>query len=63
MSFGVTRRAREWSPEVLQRLRLAAGTIAGVLGRRHSEEALRSALAEVERLSDQLRVGERMSAA
>ena len=55
VSFGVTRRARKWSPEVLQRLRLAAGTITGLLGRRLSEEALRSALAEVERLGDQLR--------
>ena len=55
VSFGVTRRERQWPPEILQRLRLAAGMFAGLLARRHSDEALRRALAEVERLSDQLR--------
>ena len=54
VSFGVTRRARQWPPEILQRLRLAASTLEGLLGRRQSEEALRSALAEVKRLSDRL---------
>ena len=55
VSFGVTRSERQWPPEILQRLRLAAGMFASVLARRHSDEALRRALAEVERLSDQLR--------
>jgi transcriptional regulator with GAF, ATPase, and Fis domain len=54
VSFGVTRRAQQWHPEILQRLRLAASTLAGLLGRRQSEEALRVALAEVKRLSDRL---------
>ena len=55
VSFGVTRSERQWPPEILQRLRLAASMFASVLARRHSDEALRRALAEVERLSDQLR--------
>ena len=51
----MTRSERQWPPEILQRLRLAAGMFASVLARRHSDEALRRALAEVKRLSDQLR--------
>ena len=52
--FAVTRRERRWPPEMLQRLRLVASLFASVLARRHSDEALRRALAEVKRLSDQL---------
>ena len=55
VSFGVTRSERKWSPEILQRLCLAASMFAGVLARRHHDEALRQALAQVERLSEQLR--------
>jgi formate hydrogenlyase transcriptional activator len=55
VSFGVTRSERRWPPETLQRLRLAASVFANVFARRHSEEALRVALADVARLSDQLR--------
>jgi formate hydrogenlyase transcriptional activator len=55
VSFGVMRRERQWSPEILQRLRLAASVFASVLDRRHTDEALRSALADVARLSDRLR--------
>ena len=58
VSFGVMRSERQWPPEVLQRLRLAASVFAGVLDRRHNDEALRHALADVERLSDQLRADE-----
>ena len=52
--FAVTRRERRWPPEMLQRLRLVASLFASVLARRHSDEALRRALAEVKRLGDQL---------
>ena len=55
VSFGVTRRERKWSPEILERMCLAASMFAGVLARRHHDEALRQALAQVERLSEQLR--------
>ena len=55
VSFGVMRSERQWPPETLQRLRLAASVFASVLDRRHNDEALRSALADVERLSDRLR--------
>jgi formate hydrogenlyase transcriptional activator len=55
VSFGVMRRERQWPPETLQRLRVAASMFASVLSRRHSDEALRVALAEVERLTGQLR--------
>jgi transcriptional regulator with GAF, ATPase, and Fis domain len=55
VTFGMTRSERQWSLEVLQRLRLAASMFAGVVARRHTDEALLRALAEVERLGDQLR--------
>ena len=51
----MTRSERQWPLETLQRLHLAAGMFAGVLARRQNDEALRRALAEVQRLSDQLR--------
>ena len=54
-SFAVTRSERQWPLETLQRLRLAASMFAGVLARRQNDEALGRALAEVQRLSDQLR--------
>jgi formate hydrogenlyase transcriptional activator len=52
--FAVTRGERRWPPETPQRVRLVASMFASVLARRHSDEALRWALAEVKRLSDQL---------
>ena len=55
VTFAVTRSERRWSPEVVQRLRLLASMFASVLTRRHSDEALGRALAEVKRLSNQLR--------
>ncbi len=51
----MTRSERDWPPETLQRLRLAASLFASVLARRHSDEALCRALGEVKRLSEQLR--------
>ena len=50
--FGVTRGERQWPPEILQRLRLAAGMFANALGRRQSDEPSRLPLAEVRRFSD-----------
>jgi formate hydrogenlyase transcriptional activator len=58
VSFGVMRSERQWPPETLERLRLAASVFASVLDRRHTNDALRHALADVERLSDRLRVDE-----
>jgi formate hydrogenlyase transcriptional activator len=55
VSFGVTRSERQWSPEILQRLRLAASLFANALGRRSNDGAPRLALAEVRHLSDHLR--------
>jgi transcriptional regulator with GAF, ATPase, and Fis domain len=55
VSFGLTRCERQWTPEILQRLRFAASLFASVLGRRHSDEAPRLALAEVKGLSGHLR--------
>ncbi len=55
VSFGVTRRARQWPPEILERLRLAASMFASLLAQRHTDEALRVARAEVERLRAQPR--------
>ena len=54
VTFAVTRRERRWCPETVQRIRLVAGMFASVVASRHSDEALRRALAEVKRLSDQL---------
>ena len=54
VTFNVIRRERRWCPEIVQRIRLAAGMFASVVASRHSDEALQRALAEVKRLSDQL---------
>ncbi len=54
VTFATTRRERRWPPETPRRVGLAASMFASVLARRHSDEALRHALAEVKRLSDQL---------
>ena len=53
--FGTSRQERQWCPEILRRLGLAAGMFAHVLALRQSDEALHRALAEVERLSERLR--------
>src|SRR4030095_10301905 len=44
VSFGVMRTERQWPPETLQRLRLAAEVFASVLARRAQDGALRLAL-------------------
>ena len=54
VNFAATRRERPWPPEMLQRVRLVAGMFASVIARWRSDEALRRALADVKRLSDQL---------
>jgi formate hydrogenlyase transcriptional activator len=55
VSFGLARPERPWPVEVLQRMRLAASLFADMLARRDGDEALRRALADVKRLTDQLR--------
>ena len=55
VSFAVTRGEREWPVEIVQRLNLAASLFASGLARQLSDETLRRALAEVQRLSEQLR--------
>jgi len=55
VSFGVMRTERQWPPETLRRLRLAADVFVSVLARRNNDAALRVALADAKRLSDQLR--------
>ena len=55
VTFAVCRHERPWCPGIRQRLGLVASMLASVLARRHSDEALVRALAEVKRLSDQLR--------
>ena len=52
VSFGVTRGERQWPPEILQRLQVAASLFANALGRRQSDEPSRLPLAEVRRFSD-----------
>jgi PAS domain S-box-containing protein len=54
LSFGSLRKERSWTPDVLDRLRLLAAVLAQVLARRRSQIDLEYALAEVERLKDQL---------
>jgi transcriptional regulator with GAF, ATPase, and Fis domain len=48
------REARAWRPETLHRLRVIAAAFGNVLARQRSDEALRAAFAQVERLRDQL---------
>ncbi len=62
VTFAVTRSERRWPPEILQRLRLVASMFASVLARRHSDEALRRALAEVEAPERSAARGERVPA-
>jgi transcriptional regulator with GAF, ATPase, and Fis domain len=48
------RTERQWTDDMVQRLRVLAAAFAHALARRQHEEALNGALAEVKRLSDQL---------
>jgi formate hydrogenlyase transcriptional activator len=57
LCFVQTREPRQWSPVDIGRLRLIASVFDHVLARRHHEEALRDALAEVTRLKEELQVG------
>ncbi len=55
LTFGVLREERSWPAEIVNRLRLVAQVFASALARKRGDLALRSALAEVERLRDRLR--------
>jgi transcriptional regulator with GAF, ATPase, and Fis domain len=55
LAFGMSRHERLWPPELVNRLRLIAQVFANALARKRSDEDLRGALAEVQRLRDQLR--------
>jgi formate hydrogenlyase transcriptional activator len=54
LSFASLRRERVWTDDILDRLRLVAAVFAQVLARRQSQVDLEHALAEVQRLKDQL---------
>jgi PAS domain S-box-containing protein len=54
VGFNMVQRERAWEPETVHRLRVVASAFGSVLARRESDEALRKALADVERLRDQL---------
>jgi PAS domain S-box-containing protein len=54
LSFASLQRERAWTDDILDRLRLVAAVFAQVLARRQSQVDLEHALAEVERLKDQL---------
>jgi formate hydrogenlyase transcriptional activator len=54
LAFGSMRAERSWSPAVLDRLRSVAHMVAGVLARRHADQQLRAALAEVRELRERL---------
>ena len=54
LSFAALRTERTWEPDIIQRLKLLAAVFAQVLARRDSQVQLERALAEVERLGDQL---------
>jgi formate hydrogenlyase transcriptional activator len=54
VGFNILREERAWPPDVVHRLRVFAAAFGSVLARRESEETLRNALTEVERLRDQL---------
>jgi len=54
LSFASLHRERAWADDILDRLRLVAAVFAQVLARRQSQVDLEHALAEVQRLKDQL---------
>jgi transcriptional regulator with GAF, ATPase, and Fis domain len=55
LTFGVMREERRWPPDLVTRLRLVAEVFANALARKQADQDLRHALAEVERLRDQLK--------
>jgi formate hydrogenlyase transcriptional activator len=56
IGFHAVLRERSWKPETLHRMRVIATAFGNVLARRQSEETLRQALADVERLRDRLHI-------
>ena len=54
-AFAAMRDERSWTVDLVNRLRLVAQVFANVLSRKHSDEELRGALAEVSRLRDRLK--------
>ncbi len=54
MSFSFLKRHCEWSPEVVARLHIIGEIFANALDRKRSDEAIRTALAENERLRERL---------
>ncbi len=54
VGFNRLREARPWAPETVHRLRVIAGAFGNVLARQKADASLAKALAEVERLRDQL---------
>jgi transcriptional regulator with GAF, ATPase, and Fis domain len=52
IGFEMVRAGRSWEPETVHRMRLLASSFGAVLSRREGEDALRGALAEIERLRD-----------
>jgi formate hydrogenlyase transcriptional activator len=54
VEFDTVRVERTWSPEVMHRLKVIAGVFGQILARQQRDEAVRTALAEVERLKDKL---------
>ena len=55
LAFGTLVEELHWTDAMVARLKLVAVMFANTLARRRSEESLRQALAEVQRLTDQLR--------
>jgi PAS domain S-box-containing protein len=56
VSFGAVSDDRHWTSEDVHRIQVMASLLDQVLARRHRDEALRRALAEVQRLKDDLQV-------
>jgi formate hydrogenlyase transcriptional activator len=54
ISFGTLTFERAWSPHTLDRLQLLGSVVANSLSRRRAHQSLQSALAEVQRLREQL---------
>ena len=54
LAFGSMRTERTWSPAVLDRLCTVAHMVCAVLARRHMDQQLRAALAEVQELRERL---------
>ena len=54
VGFNMMRQPRQWDRQTLHRLSVIAAAFGNVLARQRSEESLRNALVEVERLRDQL---------